>query len=63
MNEALEPGITDIKWEDDSVIDEFVDKVKGLVKNVNDIVDTMKEKLESIRLKLDKDIKTILCEY
>lgn len=63
MNEALEPGITDIKWEDDNVIDEFVDKVKGLVKNVNDIVDTMKEKLESIRLKLDKDIKTILCEY
>jgi len=63
MNEALEPGITDIKWEDDTVIDEFVDKVKGLVKNVNDIVDTMKEKLESIRLKLDKDIKTILCEY
>jgi len=30
---------------------------------MGDIVDTMKEKLESIRLKLDKDIKTILCEY
>lgn len=63
MNEALEPGIGEIKWEDDNIIDEFVDKVKGQVKNVNDIVDTMKEKLESIKLKLDKDIKDILCEY
>jgi hypothetical protein len=29
MNEALEPGIKDIKWEDDTEIDKFVDGTKS----------------------------------
>ena len=63
MDAALKAGIDELRWENSDSILEFVKKTKNIVLNVNIVVDTMKESLHKINIKLDIDIKNTLSKH